>query len=143
MGVKRCARANQGHLEPAGHSARSECKLRLARPARLAGAGLRLGVGGVAGMQLKLSLLLDRARGARGPLRGADDEGRGLTQGNLKQQTTRACPFLRVQPTEGNLWLGSLRTSLSGGKGAHYCPKWEVDASRCSIVGERAHSGAT
>jgi hypothetical protein len=30
---------------------------------------------------------------------------------------------------------------LGSGKGT-YCPKWEVEASRCSIAGERAHSGA-
>ena len=39
-----------------------------------------------------------------------------------------------MQPTEGKLRLGSRKGT--------YCPKWEVEASRCSIVGEHAQSGA-
>ena len=52
-----------------------------------------------------------------------------------KQQTTRACPLLRVVGTDRR----NLR--LASRKGA-YCPKWELEASLCSMVGARAHSGA-
>jgi hypothetical protein len=77
-----------------------------------------------------------------GRARGPSPEGAGTPKDRdvdselRKQQTTRACPFLRAGATDGgNLWLGSRQGA--------YCPtKWEVEASRCSIVGERAHSGA-
>ena len=77
---------------------------------------------------------VDRARGARGPLtlRLAGTPERWIER---KQETTRGCPFLRVGVTDRG------KTPVGFQKG-NICPKWEVEASRCSIAGVRAHGGA-
>ncbi len=50
-------------------------------------------------------------------------------------------PFLRVGVTDSDRG----KTPVGFQKGTPlgtYCPKWEVEASRCSIAGVRAHGGA-
>jgi hypothetical protein len=63
----------------------------------------------------------------------------GLRNNKRPRETVHATGICLSVPTDGlNLRLGSRNL-----KGA-CCPKWEVEAARCSIVvvGEHAHSGA-
>jgi hypothetical protein len=65
---------------------------------------------------------------------------RTLIERNSKQP--KSYPMYWWVPTDGSAAVATDQLRLRFRKGT-YCPKWEVEASRCSIVaGERAHRGA-